>query len=328
MTRENRVAYLYLFRRDGERAMASSLEKELDLSKKSIVICIPAYNEEKSIAKLIIDLKKYSNKIIVVDDGSSDYTAKIAKELGAKVIQHDRNRGKGAALNTCFTNAMSYSPDVIITIDGDGQHDPIYIPELIKPIINNQADIVIGSRSNATKMPRHRKMGLKAINYLNRKAVGTTIKDAQSGYRAYSYRSAELLSRLRFDDYSAEFEQLETLLSEGFTVVETPIEIKYTGLGKTSKKNFLTHGGELILASLFMMISRRPIMYLALPGALLLFVGLFYAFYTLFLFNVDRYFSIPMSVISGGLLIIGSLLVMSSMFIYILAKMQTASQNR
>jgi len=114
MTRENRVAYLYLFRRDGERAMASSLEKELDLSKKSIVICIPAYNEEKSIAKLIIDLKKYSNKIIVVDDGSSDYTAKIAKELGAKVIQHDRNRGKGATLNTCFTNAMSYSPDVII----------------------------------------------------------------------------------------------------------------------------------------------------------------------------------------------------------------------
>ena len=308
--------------------MASSLEKELDLSKKSIVICIPAFNEERNIAKLIIDLKKYSNKIIVVDDGSSDYTAKIAKELGAKVIQHDRNRGKGAALNTCFTNAMSYSPDVIITIDGDGQHDPIYIPELIKPIINNQADIVIGSRSNATKMPRHRKMGLKAINYLNRKAVGTTIKDAQSGYRAYSYRSAELLARLRFDDYAAEFEQLESLLSEGFTVVETPIEIKYTGLGATSKKNFLTHGGELILASLFMMIARRPIMYLALPGALLLFVGLFYGFYTLFLFNADRYFSIPMSVISGGLLILGSLLIMSSMFIYILAKMQIVSKSR
>ena len=110
--------------------------------------------------------------------------------------------------------------------------------------------------------------------------------------------------------------------------METPIEIKYTGLGVTSKKNFLTHGGELILASLFMMISRRPIMYLALPGALFLFVGLFYAFYTLFLFNVDRYFSIPMSVISGGLLIIGSLLIMSSMFIYILAKMQLASKSR
>jgi len=308
--------------------LASRLEKKLDLSKKSIVICIPAYNEEKNIAKLIIDSKKYSDKIIVVDDGSSDYTAKIAKELGVEVISHDRNKGKGAALNTCFKKALSYSPDVIVTLDGDGQHDPNYIPSLIKPIINNQADIVIGSRSNATKMPRHRKIGLNAINYLNRKAVGTTIKDAQSGFRAYSYRPAELLARLKFDDYAAEFEQLESLLSEGFTVIETPIEIKYTGLGKTSKKNFITHGGELILASLFMIISRRPIMYLALPGSLFLFVGLFYAFYTLFLFNADRYFSIPMAVISGGLFILGSLLILSSMFIYILAKMQLASQNR
>ena len=307
-------------------ALATSLEKELDLSKKSIVICIPAYNEERNIAKLIIDSKKYSDKIIVVDDGSSDYTAKIAKELGVEVIQHDRNRGKGAALNTCFTKAMSYSPDVIVTIDGDGQHDPIYIPDLIKPIINNQADMVIGSRSKETKMPRYRKMGLNTINYLNRKAVGTNIKDPQSGYRAYSYRSAESLARQRFDDYAAEFEQLESLLSQGFTVIETPIEIRYTGLGVTSKKNFLTHGGELILASLFMLISRRPIMYLALPGALFLFVGLFYGFYTLFLFNADRYFSIPMSVVSGGLLILGSLLVLSSMFIYIIAKMQINSK--
>jgi len=302
--------------------MASSLEKELDLRKKSIVICVPAYNEEKNIAKLIIDLKKYSNKIIVVDDGSSDYTAKIAKELGVEVIQHDRNKGKGAALNTCFKKAMSYLPDIIITIDGDGQHDPRYIPDLIKPIVNNQTDMVIGSRSKSTKMPRHRKIGLNVINYLNRKAVGSNIKDAQSGYRAYSYRCIESLAKMQFDDYAAEFEQLESLLSQGFTVIETPIEIKYTGLGETSKKNFITHGGELILASMFMMISRRPIMYLALPGALLLFVGLFYGFYTLFLFNADRYFSIPMSVVSGGLLILGSLLILSSMFIYILAKMK------
>jgi len=76
------------------------------------------------------------------------------------------------------------------------------------------------------------------------------------------------------------------------------------------------------------MVSRRPIMYLALPGTIFLFVGLFYGFYTLFLFNADRYFSIPMSVISGGLLIIGSLLIMSSMFIYILAKMQISSNSR
>jgi len=102
--------------------LATNLDDKSITKKESIVICVPAYNEEKSIAKLIVDLKKYSNKIIVVDDGSSDYTSKIAMELGVDVIQHEKNYGKGAALKTCFTNAMLYSPDVVITLDGDGQH--------------------------------------------------------------------------------------------------------------------------------------------------------------------------------------------------------------
>ena len=308
--------------------MKTSVKEKVDTKQKSLVICIPAYNEEKNIAKLIIDLKKYSDKIIVIDDGSTDYTPKIVSELGVELLQHKVNLGKGAALKTGFARALTYSPDVVVTIDGDGQHEPSFIPKLIEPIIQGKADVVLGARSNSTKMPKYRKMGLNVINFLNRKAINLKIKDAQSGFRAYSGKSINAIAHENFLDYAAEFEQLESLSHKGFQIAEIPVVINYEGLSKTSNKNFISHGGELILASLFMIISRRPIMYLALPGTIFLVGGLFYAFYTLFLFNADRYFSIPMGVLSGVLTILGSLLVLSSMFIYILAKMQLASKYR
>jgi len=300
--------------------LATSFKERIATKKKSVVICVPAYNEEKSIAKLIVDLKKYSDKIIVVDDGSSDYTAKIARELGTVVIQHEKNLGKGAALRSCFSHAMTYFPDVIVTIDADGQHDPACIPSLIKPILDKQADVVIGSRSQDTKMPRYRKIGLRPINYLSKIASKTNVNDTQSGYRAYSYDSIKIVAQLRSQDYSSEFEQLVVLSEKGFVIKEVPVQLKYDGLEKTSKKNFLTHGGELILGSFFMIIQRRPIIYLALPGTFLLALSMFYGFYTISLFNETRYFSMPMSVASGILLIIGVLFVFSSMFIYIITK--------
>lgn len=302
--------------------MATSLKEGFDTKEKSIVVCIPAYNEEKNIAKLIVDLKKYSNKIIVVDDGSSDYTAKIARELGVIVLQHEKNMGKGEALRSCFTQAMTYSPDVVVTMDGDGQHDPDCIPDLIKPILDKKADVVIGSRSKDTKMPAHRKIGLSAINFLSRKASKTNVNDTQSGFRAFSNNSIRTIAQLRSQDYSVEFEQLSVLSEKGFVIKEVPVKIIYDGLEKTSKKNFLSHGGELILGSLFMIIERRPIIYLTLPGTVLLALGMFYGLYTVLIFNETRYFSLPMSVMSGILLIIGILFIFSSMFIYVIGKMQ------
>jgi len=308
--------------------LATNIEKNQDTRKKSIIICIPAYNEEKTIAKVIVDAKKHSDNIIVIDDGSSDYTPHIVKQLGVKLLQHKKNLGKGAALRTGFTYAMTFHPDVVVTMDGDCQHDPSFIPDLIEPIIKEEADLVIGSRSTNTKMPSYRKLGFNVISFLNRKATHSNIKDHQSGFRAYSKKSFNAIAKETFQDYSVESEQLELLIKNGFEIKEVPIEIKYHGLHNTSKKNFLTHGGELILASLFMIIARRPIMYLALPGSIFLLVGFFFAFYTLILFNMDRYFSLPMSILSVGLLILGSLFCFSSMFIYIISKMQMSSRYR
>jgi len=302
--------------------LASSLEKKIDTKNKSVVICIPAYNEEKNIAKLIIDAKKYSDQIIVIDDGSTDYTPQIAQELGIKLIQHEKNLGKGAALKTGFKYALTHSPEVVVTIDADGQHNPHDIPKLIEPILTGDCDVVIGSRSEKTKMPTHRKIGYNFISFLNKKATKSKIKDSQSGFRAYSKKSLSTFAQKRFQNYSVEFEQLNSLIQDGFKIKEVPVELKYKGLEKTSKKNFLTHGGELILASLFMIVARRPILYLSLPGVISICIGLVFVFSTLFLFNDDGYFSIPMSILSASFLILGCMLIISSMFIYIITKLQ------
>jgi len=214
--------------------MTVNIEKKSDSIKKSVVVCIPVLNEEKNIAKLILDTKKFSNKIILIDDGSSDYTSKIAKELGVEVLIHEKNLGKSAALQTGFKRAMDFSPDVVVTMDGDGQHDPSFIPSLIEPIISGKVDIVIGSRSNKTKMPKYRKIGYDVICYMNRKAINSKVRDTQSGFRAYSIKSINTIAQEKYQDYAGEFEQLGTLTQKGFEIAEVPVEIKYDGL----KKNF------------------------------------------------------------------------------------------
>jgi len=111
-----------------------------------IIACIPAYNEEATIAKVIIQTQKYVDKIIVCDDGSSDLTGLIAERLGAEVIRHERNLGKGAALRSLFKKAKELKAEIIVTLDADFQHDAADIPKLIKPILDGEADVVVGSR--------------------------------------------------------------------------------------------------------------------------------------------------------------------------------------
>ena len=158
-----------------------------------IVIGIPAYNEEKNIASLLIKLKKISQNIIVCNDGSSDLTGKIAKELGAMVIEHKKNLGYGAAIKSIFLKAHEVNADVLVTFDADGQHRIEDINTILEPIKNNAADIVIGSRflNNNQEIPKYRKIGIKAITKLTNVTGGTKITDSQSGFRAYSKKILE-----------------------------------------------------------------------------------------------------------------------------------------
>jgi len=158
-----------------------------------ITAILPAYNEEVSIGSVVLQTKKYADRIIVVDDGSSDRTAEVAEMAGAEVIRHPQNRGKGAALKTGF-EALNCT-GVVVTIDTDGQHDPADIPRLVAPILQGEADMVNGSRylnGNKKDTPMYRRVGQKVLDTATNFDAGLSVTDSQSGFRAFSGRAKDV----------------------------------------------------------------------------------------------------------------------------------------
>lgn len=150
-------------------------------SRPKIIACIPAYNEERTIASVVLKAMKYVNKVIVCDDGSEDLTGEIARRLGAEVVRHERNMGYGAALSTLFNKAREVKADIMVILDADGQHNPDDIPRLLKPIIDGEADIVIGSRfigGLKGEIPAYRELGIKAITRLVKTMTYSDLTDA------------------------------------------------------------------------------------------------------------------------------------------------------
>ena len=155
----------------------------------SVIVGIPAYNEEKNIAVIITQLKKITDKIIVCDDGSSDLTSKIAEGLGAIVIKHEKNLGYGAAIRSIFLKAKNLDCKILVTFDADGQHRVEDVNKVITPINNGKSDIVIGSRfldDSEKEVPSYRKVGIKVITKITNASIKKQLTDSQSGFRAYS----------------------------------------------------------------------------------------------------------------------------------------------
>ncbi len=196
-------------------------------------ICIvPAYNEEKTIKHLVLSAKKYVDEVIVIDDGSKDETYTQAKEAGATVIKHIRNMGKGAALRSGIKEALKRSPDVIITMDGDGQHNPSLIPMFISKVLNENVDIVLGSRfldkERSEKMPFLRVLSNKTTTFILRNFFGVKTTDSQSGYRAFK---SGVFRKITFqcNGYVAESEILIKAAREKMNIMEISIPAIYGG---------------------------------------------------------------------------------------------------
>src|SRR5437588_557014 len=132
---------------------------------KKIVVCIPAYNVASGIRQLVMECSKYSDDVIVCDDGSIDDTAAEAKKGGATVISHSKNSGKGAAMKSLFNISKYLKAYVTITMDGDGQFLPKEIDKIVKPILEESADVVIGYRFEGdNQIPGYRKVGIKFLD--------------------------------------------------------------------------------------------------------------------------------------------------------------------
>ena len=164
-----------------------------------ITVGIPAYNEEKNIAKIIVKLKKIADKIIVCNDGSTDLTSEIAENLGAIVINHTKNRGYGSGIKSILEKSKEIGSEVLVTFDGDGQHRVEDIKKIIEPIEKNEIDLVIGSRflNEEQEIPQYRKLGIKLITKITNANLKEKITDSQSGFRAYS---KEVISKLKTSD--------------------------------------------------------------------------------------------------------------------------------
>jgi glycosyltransferase involved in cell wall biosynthesis len=293
-------------------------------AKKSVVMAIiPAYNEAKNISKMIEQTIKYVDSIIVVDDGSRDNTAELASVMNVKnvkVIRNINNMGKGAALKKGLVECCKdNNVDIVITLDADGQHDPADIPHLLKPIEKGEADIVIGSRymQNPHEIPKLRRIGLSVIDYMNRYFMKTTIRDSQSGFRAYKKNVLNIISSYHSRGYGVETEQLATAESYGLRIVEVPINIKYSGLLNTSKRNSVLHGANILSTILKIAVERRPLLFFGLAGIVLFGIAIITAFDMLIIFNTTRYFSIPLALITLGHATIGSLLMIASLIFHV-----------
>lgn len=236
------------------------------------IVCIPAYNEESNIGNLINSAKKYVDSVIVCDDCSTDNTVEIAKKAGAIVISHKTNKGYGASIISLFDYARKNNAELMITLDGDGQHNPDEIPLFLDAATQHNVDVVIGSRflNQKTNVPGYRKKGIKILTSAANFGAEIKVSDSQSGYRAYSKNAIDLI-RLTEEGMSVSTEILLKISNNGLSIAEVPIIVSYDG--DTSVHNPISHGVSVLINTLKYISTKRPLLFYGSPGIIFFLAG-------------------------------------------------------
>ena len=216
-----------------------------------LLVAVVAYNEVATISKVVNETKSIADKVVVIDDGSTDGTGHLAREVGATVIRHPTNQGYGAALKTAFSTAAQHEPDILVIIDGDGQHDPEGIKKLANAQQKTGADLLVGSRflsEDASTIPLYRRLGLSIVNTATNLSLvigtgQTPITDTQCGLRAY--RPSLYQSLASDDDIGDGMEASTDILyhtaEHGYDIREVAVEVSYDS-PSSSSKHPLVHG--------------------------------------------------------------------------------------
>jgi len=293
-----------------------------------VTIGIPAFNEEKNIAKMIVKLKKIYDEIIVCNDGSTDLTGEIAENLGVIVINHKQNLGYGAGINSIIKKSKEIDTDILVTFDADGQHKVEDVIKVIEPIKNGDADLVIGSRflsKTKEKIPEYRKIGINIITKVTNAGLKKKITDSQSGFRAYS---KDLISKLDISDMGMGIstEILIKTNSLGFRIAEIPITILYEG--KTSTQNPISHGTSVLFSTIKYTSIEHPLKFYGIPSLIFFVIGLSFTF-----LSIDYYMEVGrinpnVTIVAAGTTAIAVILLVASVLFYSLATIVEGNKSK
>lgn len=275
---------------------------------------------------VVVGCQPYVDKVVVCDDGSQDMTADIARRLGADVIRHDQNMGKGQALRSLFITARKLGCDAMITVDADAQHDPSEIPKLLAPLESGEADIVVGSRFLQGKgaVPEHRRVVNKLFNLLTMDGIS----DTQSGFRAYGKKAIQRILPAEAG-MGADSEILMDAASDGLKIVEVPITVSY-GVGKTSKLNPAHHTLDVFFSIVKITSIRHPLVFYGIPGASLVVVGLYYFYRTIALFSASQQITtltLTYGLVAFAVTIFGLLALFTGVILFTISSLVRKSQD-
>jgi len=280
-----------------------------------ITIGIPAYNEEKNIASIITKLKNITDSIIVCDDGSSDMTSEISKNLGAIVISHKKNMGYGAAIRTIFQKSVELDSDILVTFDADGQHRIDDVSKILQPLENNEADIVIGSRflDNESKVPNYRKIGIKVITQVTNASLKKKLTDSQSGFRAYNKQALTQISPSEMG-MGISTEILIKASNKGLRIAEIPITILYHD--NASTHNPVSHGTSVLISTIKFTSIEHPLKFYGIPSIIFLIIGSAFTYSAIQYYVEIGRLNTNLTVIGAGAILIGLVLLISAILLY------------
>ena len=294
----------------------------------NVTIGIPAFNEQKNIAGIISKLRKYADTIIVCDDGSTDLTRKISEELGVIVITHEKNKGYGASINSLFLKAKELETNVFVTFDADGQHRVEDIPIVIEPVINNKAEIVIGSRFlelKSEEMPNYRKVGIKLITKVTNLSIKEKLTDSQSGFRAYSKKALDEI--IPSDEgMGVSTEILIKASNLDLKIAEVPIKVSYGG--ETSTKDPISHGSSVIFSTIKFTSIHNPLKFYGIPGIIFLGIGLGFIAWTIQIYSTHQEIITNVSLIGIGCIVLGAVLLMTAVILFSLVTLINGTKGR
>lgn len=283
-----------------------------------IVAGMPAYNEEKYIGSIVLKTREYADEVFIVDDGSSDETARVATLAGADVIRHQQNKGYGGAIQSIVAEAKKRKADVLVILDADAQHNPKEIPHVIQPILDNECDMVIGTReTQKKKIPFYRRIGQKIILHSVKQLSDEDLTDSECGFRAFSRKAINEMD-LRVNGMGVSAEAVAEAARKKLVVKQIPVSVVYNE--DSSTLNPLQHG-LIVIASIISMISeQRPTYFFGLGGVVLLIIGLVFGIRVINMFSGSGILPVGNTLLSVLFLVVGAFSVFTGLILRVLAR--------